>query len=123
MKELQNIEKKVYLEEFDVNVNCYLTLAQIQQIVNAMSRFQSWSEREQNKNILILYHTTDIGKEKIEEYDYDTFQNSGLLDAVLSKIENLNKLDEAITYTESIHRAMNQIYKEVMRSVKTNNKR
>lgn len=122
MKELQNIEKKVYLEEFDVNVNCYLTLAQIQQIVNAMNRFQSWSEREQNKNILILYHTTDIGKEKIEEYDYDTFQNSGLLDAVLSKIENLNKLDEAITYTESIHRTMNQIYKEVMRSVKANNK-
>lgn len=112
MKEIKNIEK-IYLEEFDVYVNPYLTYSQIQQIINAVIKFDKWSERQQNIDMLVLYHATDINKDKLDELDYDLILCSGLIDAVRGAIVNLNKINEGIAYTESTKRALAQIIKEM----------
>lgn len=112
MKEIKNIEK-IYLEEFDVYVNPYLTYSQIQQIINAVIKFDKWSERQQNIDMLVLYHATDINKDKLDELDYDLILCSGLIDAVRGAIVNLNKINEGIAYTESTQRALAQIIKEM----------
>lgn len=111
MKELKAAER-VYLEQYDVHVNRYLTLAQIQQIVNAIKVFDTWAEREQNKNMLVLYHATDIGKEALEASDYDLLQSSGLIDSVLDCIMNFYDIDKALDWTESTQRALAQIIKD-----------
>ena len=111
MKELKAAER-VYLEQYDVHVNRYLTLAQIQQIVNAIKVFDTWAEREQNKNMLVLYHATDIGKEALEASDYDLLQSSGLIDSVLDCVMNFYDIDKALDWTESTQRALAQIIKD-----------
>lgn len=111
MKELKAAEQ-VYLEQYDVRVNRYLTLAQIQQIVNAIRVFDTWAEREQNKNMLVLYHATDIGKEALEASDYNLLQSSGLIDSVLECVVNIYDIDKALDWTESTQRALAQIIKD-----------
>lgn len=110
MKEIK-VKENIYLEDFDVHVNQYLTYAQIQQIVNAVIKFDTWSERYQNIDMLILYHATNINKEELEKYDVDILKQSGLIDAVKNNIVNLNELNEAIEYTTSVQRALSQIAK------------
>ena len=111
MKELKAAEQ-VYLEDYGVHVNRYLTLAQIQQIVNAIKVFDTWAEREQNKNMLVLYHATDIGKEALEASDYDLLQSSGLIDSVLEFVVNIHDINKALDWTESTQRALAQIIKD-----------
>lgn len=108
MKEIKNLEP-VYLEQYDIHVNRYLTYAQIQQIINAVIKFDTWAEREQNKDMLILYHATDIGAEKLEEVDIDTLFCSGIVDEVKNCIENLWDIEDGIRYAESTQRALAQI--------------
>lgn len=108
MKEL--IKKDtVYLPEFDVNVNTILTTAQIQQIANAVHTTDNWAERETNKIMNTLYQATDIGAETLQSYDFDVIEQSGLAQAVIEKIVNYDKIDEALGYMESTNRAVNQI--------------
>lgn len=108
MKEIKNLEP-VYLEEYDIHVNRYLTYAQIQQIVNAVIKFDTWAERQQNIDMLILYHATDIDAKKLEEIGIDTMVASGVLDMVKNCVENLWDIEDAIRYTESTQRALAQI--------------
>ena len=110
MKEIKAMDK-VYLEEFDVYVNPYLTYAQIQAIVNGVKGLDSWAERKQNIDMCVLAFATDIPTEKLEELGHDALLQSGLIDAVYCKIENLLNVYEAIEYTESTKRALAQIIK------------
>lgn len=121
MKEIK-AKENIYLEDFDVHVNQYLTYAQIQQIVNAVVIFDTWSERHQNIDMLILYHATDIDKNELEKYDIDILKQSGLIDTVKNNIVNLNELTEAIEYTTSVQRALSQILKQMPQISKALNK-
>ena len=121
MKEIKSLGT-VYLSDFDIEVNPYLTLAQIQQIANAITKFDVWAEREQNKNLLILYHATNIGKDKIEELGYDLLHESGLIDVVIGIIKNYEDIDKALSYTESFQRMIVQISKELPELTKSFNK-
>lgn len=112
MKEIK-IENQVELYDFDIKVNTYLTYDQIQQIVNSVIKFDTWAERQQNIDMLILYHATDIGKDGIESYTHDEWLQSGIVDAVKNNIKNYNKIKEAIEYTESTQRALAQIIKRL----------
>ena len=112
MKEIK-IENQVELYDFDIKVNTYLTYDQIQQIVNSVIKFDSWAERQQNIDMLILYHATDIGKDGIESHAHDEWLKSGIVDAVKNNIKNYNKIKEAIEYTESTQRALAQIIKRL----------
>ena len=110
MKEIKAMDK-VYLEEFDVYVNPYLTYAQIQAIVNGVKSLDSWAEREQNIDMCVLAFATDIPTEKLEELGHDALLQSGLINAVCGEIKNLFSVYEAIEYTESTKRALAQIIK------------
>lgn len=110
MKEIKAMDK-VYLEEYDVHVNPYLTYAQIQAIVNGVKGLDGWAERKQNIDMCVLAFATDIPTEKLEELGHDALLQSGLIDAVYCKIENLLNVYEAIEYTESTKRALAQIIK------------
>lgn len=110
MKEIKAMDK-VYLEEYDVHVNPYLTYAQIQAIVNGVKGLDSWAEREQNIDMCVLAFATDIPTEKLEELGHDVLLQSGLINAVCSEIKNLFSVYEAIEYTESTKRALAQIVK------------
>lgn len=110
MKEIKAMDK-VYLEEYDVHVNPYLTYAQIQAIVNGVKGLDNWAERAQNIDMCVLAFATDIPTEKLEELGHDALLQSGLINAVCGEIKNLFSVYEAIEYTESTKRALAQIIK------------
>ena len=110
MKEIKAMDK-VYLEEYDVHVNPYLTYAQIQAIVNGVKGLDGWAEREQNIDMCVLAFATDIPTEKLEELGHDALLQSGLINAVMWEIKNLHRVYGAIEYTESTKRALAQIIK------------
>lgn len=118
MKEIKG-NQTVYLEDYDVTVNKYLTYAQIQQIANAVvaastnDSDDTWANRQANIDMLMLYHATDIGKEKLEEIGHDVLLTSGLIDAVRYRIENLYSVDDAIDYIENNQRAINKLLKSL----------
>ena len=112
MKEIKAMDK-VYLEEFDVYVNPYLTYAQIQAIVNGVKGLDSWAEREQNIDMCVLAFATDIPTEKLEELGHDALLQSGLINAVMLEIKNLRNVYEAIEYTESIKCLLTQVIKNL----------
>ena len=118
MKEIKG-NQTVYLEDYDVTVNKYLTYAQIQQIANAVvaasvnDSDDTWANRQTNIDMLMLYHATDIGKEKLEEIGHDNLLTSGLIEAVRYRIENLYNIDAAIDYIENNQRAINKLLKSL----------
>ena len=118
MKEIKG-NQTVYLEDYDITVNKYLTYAQIQQIANAVVAVSvndsddTWANRETSIDMLMLYHATDIGKEKLEEIGHDALLTSGLIEAVRCCIENLYNVDEAIDYIENNQRAINKMLKSL----------
>ena len=118
MKEIKG-NQTVYLEDYDVTVNKYLTYAQIQQIANAVvaasvnDSDDTWANRQTNIDMLMLYHATDIGKEKLEEIGHDDLLTSGLIEAVRYRIENLYDINGAIDYIENNQRAINKLLKSL----------
>ena len=118
MKEIKG-NQTVYLEDYDVTVNKYLTYAQIQQIANAVvaasvnDADDTWANRETNIDMLVLYHATDIGKEKLEEIGHDVLLTSGLINAVKYRIDNLYSVNDAIDYIENNQRAINKMLKSL----------
>nr|DAE59966.1 MAG TPA: hypothetical protein [Caudoviricetes sp.] len=102
-----------FLKEFDVEVNQYLTYAQIVQISQAVSQFTNWAERQQNIDILVLFHATNMGKERIESMTHDEMLTSGLLEAVKNNVVNYYQIKDCIDYTDSIQRALSQIAKRL----------
>ena len=118
MKEIKG-NQTVYLEDYGITVNKYLTYAQIQQIANAVvaasvnDSDDTWANRETNIDMLMLYHATDIGKEKLEEIGHDALLTSGLIEAVRYRIENLYDINEAIDYIENNQRAINKMLKSL----------
>ena len=118
MKEIKG-NQTVYLEDYDITVNKYLTYAQIQQIANAVVEASAndsddtWAHRQTNIDMLMLYHATDIGKEKLEEISHDDLLTSGLIEAVRYRIENLYSVNDAIDYIENNQRAINKLLKSL----------
>ena len=118
MKEIKG-NQTVYLEDYDITVNKYLTYAQIQQIANAVVEASAndsedtWANRETNIDMLMLYHATDIGKEKLEEIGHDVLLTSGLIEAVRYSIENLYEINDAIDYIENNQRAIGKLLKSL----------
>ena len=118
MKEIKG-NQTVYLEDYDITVNKYLTYAQIQQIANAVvaasvnDSDDTWANRQTNIDMLMLYHATDIGKEKLEEIGHDDLLTSGLIEAVRNQIKNYYEIYEAIDYIENNQRAINKMLKSL----------
>lgn len=110
MKNIEKETEKIYLEKYDVYVNKYLTYAQIQQIVNSTLtlmntvdengvRHNSWADRQQNIDMLMLYHATNLTEEELQTPHY-ILLHSGLIEEVRYNIWNYYVLDEAFEYEE-----------------------
>lgn len=112
MKEIK-AKEPIYIEQYDIHVNPYLTYAQIQQIVDSTKKLDAWSERNQNIDMLMLYHATDIPKEKLEEISHDVWLESGVIEEVAYVLNNSHVIYEALDYTESIERSLTQIAKDL----------
>ena len=118
MKEIKG-NQTVYLEDYDITVNKYLTYAQIQQIANAVvaasvnDSDDTWANRETNIDMLMLYHATDITKEELEKIGHDDLLTSGLIQAVREQIKNYYEIFEAINYIEDNQRAIGKMLKSL----------
>lgn len=101
-------KKVIHSNTYDIDIQRYLTYAQIQQIVNAVEAASesddSWSTRQTNIDMLVLFHATDIGKEKLEEIGHEALLACGLIDEVNNTVVNLCQIYEAIGFTESMAR-------------------
>lgn len=112
MKELKKPEN-VYLEKYDISVKTYLSYDEIQVILNAVEQFDTWSERQTNIDVLMLYFCTDIGKDKIEEIGHELLLSSGLIDDVRREVLNMNEVYAGLAYNDSISREMKLIMKDL----------
>lgn len=112
MKELKELDP-IYLEEFDIHVKRYLSLSQIQKIINEVLQVDNFEERESIIDYLILCYTTDIGQKKIDELGPDILLQSGLIDEVKLNIRNLHQLLDGIIYHESTGKALREISKRI----------
>lgn len=101
------------LNDKDIEIKSYLTYAEIQVIVNRVSQSDSWAEREQNIDLLLLHFVTNLTNEEIESYGHEELLKFGFIDYVKSQVVNFNKVHEAITYTQSIPRLLVQLSKEL----------
>lgn len=117
MKELTKMT--IYNDEYEIEINRYLTYAQIQQICNAVRQFETWSERQKNIDLLLLYHATDMTQEEIESYSDEELLQSGLIDMVKETVKNYEDIYVAIDYTESISKAITKVAREMTKVLKS----
>lgn len=117
MKELTKMT--IYNDEYEIEINRYLTYAQIQQICNAVRQFETWSERQKNIDLLLLYHATDMTQEEIESYSDEELLQSGLIDMVKETVKNYEDIYDAIAYTESISKAVTKVVREMNKVLKS----
>lgn len=109
--------QEVNLIEKEITVNPYLTYSQIQNIVNAVCQFDSWADREQNMDVLLLYYATNLSKEDIEEYGHEALLQSGIIDEVKANVKNFGQIREAIAYTQSVEKSLAAISKQLPKIV------
>ena len=118
MKEIKG-NQTVYLEDYDITVNKYLTYAQVQQIANAVvgssadDSEDTWANRQTSIDMLMLYHATDITKEELEKVGHDDLLTSGLIQAVREQIKNYYEIFEAINYIEDNQRVIGKMLKSL----------
>lgn len=115
--------KPVYLEDYDINVKRYLDYAEVQNIANEAIQHQSWSEREQIIDYMLLVYATDINKQEIDTLEHDVFAQSGMMDKIKSCILNYSNIEEAIKFEESWFKQIGMIYKSLPEIVKENLKK
>ena len=112
MKEIKEFTDE-YVEDYGIHIKSYLTYSEIQAIANAAIKFDTWAERNENIDILLIHFATDMDDKDIEELGHDKLLKSGLINIVKATVMNYNEIDEAITFTESPMRLLTKIAKEM----------
>ena len=109
---MKEIKRKIhYNEEFDINVNYYLTYAEIQAIADSVIKLESWAERQTNIDMLVLKYATDTPMEVLQEKGHDILLTSGLIEDVMHSIKNIDQLYEAISYATSMNKFIGDVIK------------
>lgn len=104
---------KTHLEEYGVDVKRYLSYAEIQSIADGCVELQTWSERQQNIDMLVLHFVAGIPVETLEKNGHDYYLQNGMIDAVSACVTNIFQIEEAIKFTESPVRLLSQLAKEI----------
>ena len=112
MREIRKMED-IYLEDFDIYVHKYLTYAEIQSIVNAIIKLDTWAERQEVSDLLVLTYATSMSKEEISSFSHDDLIASGLIDQVTGCIENIYQINDAIRFTTSLENIASQFLKNI----------
>ena len=116
-KGMQIIVEKGMLSGKTVKVREYLTYAEIQYITNEVCALDSWADREQTIDILLINYVTDLSKEDIENCGHKELLFCGLIDEVKRHVKNYERIYEAINYTQSTQRTMLQVMKELPKNL------
>lgn len=103
----------------EFSVHSYLTYPQIQQIVDSLRMLampdkkgkvkDSWALRQTNIDMLLLFHGTDLSKERLEQTTHEDWLMCGAIDKIKNELKNYNQLLEAIEWSESVSRSLVQI--------------
>lgn len=112
MKNIKELDKE-YIEEYDIHVNRYLTYSQIQAIANSVKNLESWAERKQNIDMLLLAFATDIPREELENHTHDYWLNTGIISEIYAIVNNVYYIDEAIRYEEAPMHIVMKLAKEI----------
>lgn len=112
MKEIKEFTDK-YVEDYGVHIKSYLTYSEIQAIANAATKFDTWAERNENIDILLIHFATDMEDKDIEELGHDKLLKSGLIDIVKDTVMNFYEIGAAITFAEFPMRLFTKIAKEM----------
>lgn len=104
---------KIHLEQYGVDVRRYLSYAEIQTIADGCVALQTWSERQQNIDMLVLHFAAGIPVEELEKNGHDYYLQSGMIDAVSARVDNIFQIEEAIKFAESPIRLLSQLAKEM----------
>ena len=107
MKELKI--KTIHDNEYDVEINSFLSATQIDKIAQAVIKLETYLEREQMICYLVLNYCTNIDKEIIEDTDPDVIMQSGLWEAVKTAVYNFYEIEDAIKFYESPVRMLAEI--------------
>lgn len=99
MKEMV-MPDKIHSLEFDIDIVQYLTMAQIQVIINKMLEHENVIDRQIIKDMLTVQMCTNI--EIVDDLDYNLVCQSGLLEEVKKIVVNYNDIDYFISKTETI---------------------
>lgn len=104
---MNKLSKNIYLSEvYGININQFLTYAQIQKIIETTMQYKTWAERQTNIDMMILCYATDIGVDVVQATGIDAFVESGLLDEVYSVVENIHQIYMGLEYHESVAKAL-----------------
>lgn len=104
---------KIHLEQYGVDVKRYLSYAEIQTIADGCVELQTWSEREQNIDMLVLHFAAGVPVETLEKNGHDHYLQSGMIDAVSACVVNIFEIDTAIKFAENPIRLLSQLAKEM----------
>lgn len=104
---------KIHLEQYGVDVKRYLSYAEIQSIVDGCVALQTWAERQQNIDMLVLHFAAGVPVETLEKNGHDYYLQNGMIDAVSACVVNIFEIDTAIKFTESPIRLLSQLAKEM----------
>ena len=107
MKELKI--KTIHDNEYDVEINSFLSATQIDKIAQAVIKLETYLEREQMICYLVLNYCTDMDKAIIEDTDPDVIMQSGLWEAVKDTVYNFYAIEDAIKFYESPVRMLVEI--------------
>lgn len=120
---MKELKKNIYYsEKYDININMFLTYAQIQKIIETTMKYKTWAERRTNIDMMVLCYATDIGVEKIQEIGIDAFIESGLVDEVYCKVENHYEIFDGLEYHESVAKALFELSERLPEIKETLNK-
>lgn len=112
MKEIKEFTDE-YVEDYGIHIKSYLTYSEIQAIANAATKFDTWAERNENIDILLIHFATDMEDKDIEALGHDKLLKSGLIDIVKATVMNFYEIDAAISFAESPMRLLTKIAKEM----------
>lgn len=92
----------IYLDKYNIHTHKYLSYAEVQAIAEAVTKFDSWADREQCLDMLMLVFATDIGKDELEKHTHEELLRCGLIEDVRNNILNIYDIQNAIKYMESL---------------------
>ncbi len=98
------------IEGLKMSVKTYLTISEIEMIVQNVVGIESLAQRRMVKEMLVLSICTDIN---LEENDYDMLCANGIVNIVMNSITNINVLNDIVKEECSITRVVERVLSQV----------
>ena len=102
--------KKIHLDKWDIDVTPYITIENMESIINDLINCKYGLERDMRLMADILVACTDIYSDKDAHYTYEEVLYSGLWDDILEACpylrQNIEKIKEEVNDILSVERSL-----------------